>query len=171
MALAMGSTIACSRSGASWRYLTDAEAATLTAICDQLIPPDQDPGGGWAGAPVYIDRQLTGKFREHRPAYEKGLKEADRRAGGNFAQASRETQLAVLKAMEKAPETKAFFNLVLAHTMQGFYGNPRHGGNREYCSWRMLGVPPLPVRGRAHYDFTKPDLSKPALTQSQDIHS
>jgi len=24
--------------------------------------------------------------------------------------------------------------------MQGFYGNPRHGGNRDYASYRMLGL-------------------------------
>ena len=45
--------------------------------------------------------------------------------------------------------------MVVAHTMQGFYGSPRHGGNREAMSWRMLGVPDPPVRGRAPYDFTK----------------
>jgi gluconate 2-dehydrogenase gamma chain len=38
--------------------------------------------------------------------------------------------------------------------MQGFYGDPRHGGNREYASWRMLGVPVAPIRGRQLYDLT-----------------
>ena len=46
---------------------------------------------------------------------------------------------------------KAAFEMVLAHTMQGFYGNPRHGGNKDYASWRMIGVTPMPVRGRQHY--------------------
>ena len=31
---------------------------------------------------------------------------------------------------------KSFFDLVLSHTMQGFYGDPRHGGNRERVSWK-----------------------------------
>ncbi len=43
--------------------------------------------------------------------------------------------------------------MVLAHTMQGFYGSPRHGGNRDYASWRMLRVPASPVRGRIQYDL------------------
>jgi len=34
------------------------------------------------------------------------------------------------------------------HTIQGFYGGPRHGGNRDAVSWRMLGLPTAPVRSR-----------------------
>jgi gluconate 2-dehydrogenase gamma chain len=40
--------------------------------------------------------------------------------------------------------------------MQGFYGDPRHGGNRDRVSWKMLGVPYPPVRGRLRYDLTDP---------------
>jgi gluconate 2-dehydrogenase gamma chain len=46
-----------------------------------------------------------------------------------------------------------FFNLVVSHTMQSYYGSPRHGGNREYVSWRMLGVPPVPARGRQQHNL------------------
>jgi hypothetical protein len=34
--------------------------------------------------------------------------------------------------------------------MMGFYGDPRHGGNKDRVAWRMLGVPDPPVRGRLH---------------------
>lgn len=50
---------------------------------------------------------------------------------------------------------KPAFELVLAHAMQGFYGNPRHGGNAGHASWKMIGVPPMPVRGREHYEAAK----------------
>jgi gluconate 2-dehydrogenase gamma chain len=30
--------------------------------------------------------------------------------------------------------------MVVDHTMQGFYGSPAHGGNRDEASWKMLGV-------------------------------
>ncbi|SFS39221.1 gluconate 2-dehydrogenase gamma chain [Porphyromonadaceae bacterium NLAE-zl-C104] len=33
---------------------------------------------------------------------------------------------------------KEFFNIVLRNTMQGFYGSPRHGGNKNYVSFRMM---------------------------------
>jgi gluconate 2-dehydrogenase gamma chain len=148
-------TAGCGATRQKGRFLSESELVTLGAICDQIIPPDQDRGAAWAGAPTYIDRQLAGFYREHRPAYRSGLAEADRRAGGSFAQAGHERQLQVLQEMEKDEETKAFFSLVVSHTMQGFYGNPRHGGNRDYCGWRMLGVTVSPVRGRDQYDFAQ----------------
>jgi len=37
-----------------------------------------------------------------------------------------------------------FFKRFVDHVMQGYYGGPRHGGNRDAASWRMLGLP----RGR-----------------------
>jgi gluconate 2-dehydrogenase gamma chain len=128
--------------------------ATLEAICEQIIPADQDPGAAWAGVANYIDRQLAGFYREYRPIYRAGLAEADRRSGGSFAHVPAKRQKEILRQMEKDETTKAFFTLVVSHTMQGFYGDPRHGGNRDYCSWRMLGVPPSPVRGRNQYDLT-----------------
>jgi gluconate 2-dehydrogenase gamma chain len=41
------------------------------------------------------------------------------------------------------------------HTLEGYYGSPRHGGNRNAVSWRMLGLTEPPVRGRAQYDLRK----------------
>ncbi len=43
-----------------------------------------------------------------------------------------------------------FFRRLRDHTMMGFYGDPRHGGNRDRVAWRMLGVPDPPIRGRLH---------------------
>ena len=68
-----------------------------------------------------------------------------------FADLTIEQRFEICKALEA--EQRPFFDLVLAHTMQGFYGNPRHGGNREYASWRMLGVTPTQVRGRNLYEL------------------
>jgi len=144
-----------SQRGSNWRFLTNAEAETLEALCEQIIPTDQNPGAAWAGVVKFIDKQLAGFYREHQQTYRGGIAEADKRAGGNFSKATFEKQLEILKGMEKDEKTSTFFSLVASHTMQGFYGNPRHGGNRDYCSWRMLGVPPSPVRGRDLYDFAK----------------
>jgi gluconate 2-dehydrogenase gamma chain len=44
---------------------------------------------------------------------------------------------------------------VRSHTLEGYYGAPRHGGNRGAVSWRMLGLAEPPVRGRAQYDLRK----------------
>jgi gluconate 2-dehydrogenase gamma chain len=52
-------------------------------------------------------------------------------------------------------QDRTFFGLLRNHTLQGYYGSPRHGGNRDVVSWRMLGVDEPPVRGRAQYDLRK----------------
>lgn len=40
------------------RFFTKREMATLTALCDRIIPPDHDPGAAALGAPRYIHRLL-----------------------------------------------------------------------------------------------------------------
>ncbi len=68
-ATAAGSGVACSTTRSLWRFLSMYEAKTLAAICDQIIPPDQDPGAAWAGVVNYIDRQLCGPFKHLRNTY------------------------------------------------------------------------------------------------------
>jgi len=41
----------------------------------------------------------------------------------------------------------------------GFYGDPRHGGNKDRVSWRMLGVADPPIRGRLHETPMPPALA------------
>ena len=154
---------ACGRGRDSWRVLTAQEGDTLAAVCDALIPPDQDPGAATAGAVAFIDRQLAGRERRHRSTYSQGLRALGATArqlhGRAFTELTPETRAALLAVIERgdvpadlwAPgEAKAFFELVLGHTRMGFYGDPRHGGNRERVSWKMLGIPDPPVRGRLH---------------------
>jgi len=33
----------------------------------------------------------------------------------------------------------AFFDLMIGHVMQGYYGSPQYGGNRNGVSWDMIG--------------------------------
>jgi gluconate 2-dehydrogenase gamma chain len=150
-----GAAAGCTAVNTSFRSLSLEEAGALQALCGWIIPEDTAPGARQAGVVRYIDRQLAGKFREHREIYRAGLAAAIRLAGGDYSAAPPERQLAILRQMEKAPDTRRFVDLLVTHSMQGFYGNPRHGGNRDFASWRMLGIPPVPVRGRNPYDFSK----------------
>jgi gluconate 2-dehydrogenase gamma chain len=148
------STTACRRS--SYGVFTESEAATLTVVCDQIIPADDFPSASQAGVLTYIDHQLMGPYCRHQRAYSSGLKLANllarTRFGIDLAAASPPKQFEIVTALER--ENKQFFDLVRNHTMQGYYGSPRHGGNRDAISWRMLGLDEPPVRGRAQYDFT-----------------
>src|SRR5207245_8888126 len=41
------------------RFFTGHEFATLSALCDRVIPPDHDPGARALGAAHYVERMLT----------------------------------------------------------------------------------------------------------------
>jgi gluconate 2-dehydrogenase gamma chain len=41
--------------------------------------------------------------------------------------------------------SRAFFARLLTLTMEGFFGDPIYGGNRNKVSWKMLGFPGLPA--------------------------
>jgi gluconate 2-dehydrogenase gamma chain len=165
-AAAAAATTACTQAPKStWRVLADNEAAILDAWTACLIPTDQDPGAREANVIRFIDTQLAAKFKKNREAYRAataGIDSAARKLHARgFLELEAAAQTALLSSMEKgeAPRDafpkdggKGAFDMVLAHTMMGFYGNPRHGGNRDYASWTMLGVPPMPVRGRLHYE-------------------
>jgi gluconate 2-dehydrogenase gamma chain len=58
---------------AGWHYFTPAEAETMEAIVDRLIPPDPEtPGGKDCGCAVFIDRQLAGPYGQADDLYRGG---------------------------------------------------------------------------------------------------
>ena len=153
-----GAAMAASSTGCrrtAYGVLQARDAAILTAICDQIIPADEFPSASQAGVLTYIDLQLMGPYRRHQKTYRDGLKQADQwsrsRFGIDLTRASAQQQFEIVSTLER--DNKPFFDLVRAHTMQGYYGNPRHGGNRDAVSWRMLGLDEPPLRGRAQYDL------------------
>ena len=155
--------VGCAGAAGRWRTLTDGEARTLAAACDRIVPPDADPGAAQAGVVDFIDRQLAGGQKDRREIYRRGLEALDntaRRAhGGLFADLTPDLRTGLLETIEQGrvestdwvgAEPAAFFSLLVDHTMMGFYGDPRHGGNRGRASWRMVGLPDPPIRGRLH---------------------
>jgi gluconate 2-dehydrogenase gamma chain len=167
-AAAAGAGVACSRNQTPWRFLTLDEARCLAAITDQIIPPDRDAGASWAGVVNYIDRQLCGPFKNLQATYRRGLAGVDESCRSLyakvFADLDSSRQLEVLRRLETATlpgaiwkqiSSSEFFGSVIDHTMQGFYGDPRHGGNRDGVSWKMLGLPYPPIRGRIRIDRPK----------------
>jgi len=152
---AAGGAVACSQSGARYRVLSEHEAETVKAVCNQIIPPDDFPGAGDAGGADFVDRQLAGHYEWCQDAYRNGLIELDNDCREKFQQEFVELTFEQQHEILEAREDTRFFRMMLAHTMQGFYGDPRHGGNHDAVSWEMLGVNSPPVRGREHYDLTE----------------
>jgi len=155
-AAAAGTTIALPglKGGGPWRFFTSDEAATVDAICEQLIPADRDPGARQARVVNYIDLQLTRHLKRYQRPYRQGIASVDTASRSRFSRLFRDLpagqQAEVLSDIER--NEKAFFELILNHARQGFYGDPRHGGNRGMVSWKMLGLPFPQIRGRMHYE-------------------
>jgi gluconate 2-dehydrogenase gamma chain len=147
--------------GSSHCYFTESEAATVNAMCERIIPADEDPGAAWAGVVDFIDRKLVGYHRRYQSLYRIGLKGVSESGltlfSKEFIDLNSAQQDELLRKLEsnQAPgavwsqiSASDFFNRLVEHTLEGFYGGPRHGGNRDAISWRMLGLPTPPVRSR-----------------------
>jgi len=117
----------------------------------------------------------VGHLKRWQATYREGIAGVDQTSLAlfrkKFVDLPSKQQAEVLAALEKneAPgeiwkrrSAREFFDLVVSHAMQGFYGDPRHGGNRDGVSWKMLGLPYPPIRGRLQYDLTKPSNQNPA---------
>lgn len=132
--------------------LTALEAETLEAICDCLIPSDDNgPGAREARAVHYIDRSLASHNSAARHDYMIGLSAVNDYAHqtGNkaFHQLDRDQQNAILLAVQNdnldgfAPSSGGFFNMVRSHTIDGTFSDPYYGGNRDFVGWDMIRYP------------------------------
>ena len=71
--------------------------------------------------------------------------------GRDFDRLDPDKRIEALTAMQEGKaafenfSSRAFFARLLALTMEGFFGDPIYGGNRNKASWRMLGFPGLPA--------------------------
>lgn len=154
----------CSEKISRWRYFTEGEAELVVAICEQIIPADQDPGATDAFVVNFIDKQLISHYERHQNMYRVCLgafqKSTNTLFGKNFQSLDWETQTTMLKQTEQgdvpgehwAPYSPGqFFRMIRDHSMQGFYGNPRHGGNKDFASYRMIGMSYPQIIGQNRY--------------------
>ena len=77
-----------------------------------------------------------------------------------FENLTGDMQIEIMEAMERGElpvgywgetDQQVFFNRLVKRTMQGFYGSPRHGGNKNYVSYRMLKLDYPLVVGQNRY--------------------
>ena len=130
--------------GEALMSLTPAEAEIVRAVVARLIPSDQNgPGALEARADRYIDRALAGALKASRSVYSTGLADINTRAqslkGNAFAKLPAADQDAVLSAVQQG--SAQFFNLIRTHTIQGTFGDPFYGGNKDFVGWDLIGYP------------------------------
>jgi len=139
------------------RFFTASEARIVEAACERIFPADaKSPGAKAAGVVIYIDRQLAGpygrdKYRYTKPPFFESVPEhgyqgrdtprqvyrAGVRALGDFASISPEEQDKKLADIEGT----RFFELLKAHTIEGVFSDPMHGGNANLVGWKLIGFP------------------------------
>ena len=165
--LAFGSVLlfpSCLKHNNIYRFFTPEEALCVIALCEQIIPKDQSPGATDAGVIFYIDRQLSGVFHYDQDTYRNGIRNlqnfSKKQFGKAFESLVPDEQIKIMKTMESnqigekdwsGGKASDFFNLILSHTMQGFYGSPIHGGNKNFMSFEMLHIDYPLVIGQNRY--------------------
>ncbi|MDR1344795.1 MAG: gluconate 2-dehydrogenase subunit 3 family protein [Tannerellaceae bacterium] len=158
---------ACRRSPHArlYRTFSPEEAGCLIALCEQVIPADDTPGATDAGVIFYIDTTVARYFPETVSRYKTGIASLQtyclREHGSSFETLAQSVQTDIMKRMDtgdfpsedgwEGVSPKSFMSMLTEHTMQGFYGPPRHGGNRNYASYRMLKLDFPLVVGQNRY--------------------
>lgn len=126
---------------APFEHLGAAEAAGFAALVDQVIPPDDLPGGADAGVVHFIDRVLGGFLAGTAPMLRQGLADLDARAAAlagdarSFAELPFERQTSLLSEVEDSD----FFGTVIFVTHLGMFAMPHWGGNRDKAGWKLIG--------------------------------
>jgi len=148
-----------------WRFFSVEEANLLDALVEQIIPSDEWMGAKEADVTNFIDKQLVGFYQRYQDSYRKGINALQEYSISTYQKKFEalewNIQTQLLESLEsgkmgeeawKDGFDNQFFNMVRDHTMQGFYGSPRHGGNKENISYKMLKLDYPLIIGQNRYN-------------------
>ena len=136
--------------GERLQALSVRQARFIDAIAGRILPATDTPGAVEAGAVFYIDRALAGPYPHLLSRYTRGLRALNKHAtkdfGATFENLSAEQQDSVLGDLESGKiaelrDGEAFFELLRAHVLEGVFGEPSYGGNRDMIGWKLVGFP------------------------------
>jgi hypothetical protein len=109
------------------KFFTPKEFAAVGVISELIIPTDDhSPGALAAEVPAFIDLMINESPAETKQLWRDGLAAMDKKAGGDFAKASKDQQIAVLTEISKneaKPQTleERFFRAAKNMTIDGYY--------------------------------------------------
>jgi gluconate 2-dehydrogenase gamma chain len=131
--------------------LSGAQLRLLAAFVDRLIPKDElGPSASECDVPVYINRTLGDYLAGEKPAFIEGLEATDalarRMHNAAFVDLTLEKQDAVLTVMENGsaegfPNARVFFNRARRLALEGMFGDPYYGGNKNFAGWDLIKYP------------------------------
>jgi gluconate 2-dehydrogenase gamma chain len=143
--------------------LSISQARRIDAIAARIFPTTDTPGAVEAGAVFYLDQALAGPYPELLSFYAKALRALDHHAKekfrGDFTTLPKQQQDSVLKdfeagAVPKFAKAAAFFEMARAHILEGVFGEPNYGGNKDLIGWRLVGFP------GQQYGYSDPYINK-----------
>ncbi len=112
---------------AKLKFFTAVEIAAIGEISELIIPADARSGGAKAAeVPAFIDLMVSESPQENKDLWRKGLAAMDTKAGGSFAKAAPDKQIALLTEISKnemKPATleERFFKAIKNLTIDGYY--------------------------------------------------
>ena len=123
----------------------------LVAFVDRLIPKDElGPSASESGVPVYINRALGDYLAGEKTAFVEGLEATDalarRTQNAAFADLTAAQQDALLTSMDNGsaegfPTARAFFSRARRLALEGMFGDPYYGGNKNFAGWDLIKYP------------------------------
>ena len=129
-----------------------AELVTIGAVCERLLPRDQDPGAIDLGVPSFIDRMLAApELATQRNLLRQVLPILDRQSrmryrGTAFHEATLEEQDGLLAQWQRGRGgDRRFFETMLTLTLEGAFSDPKYGGNRGGRGFALVGFTPVPL--------------------------
>ena len=131
------------------RVFSADQRRTLEAFLDRLCPKDElGPGAVEIGAQDYIEVQLGDYLAPEKQTFLEGLAAVDAYArssqGAALADLSAGKRDQVLTDIDtgKAPQnTRTFFNRARRLMLEGMFGDPHYGGNRNFAGWDLIKYP------------------------------
>jgi gluconate 2-dehydrogenase gamma chain len=130
------------------RTFSPEQRRTLEAFIDRICPKDElGPGAVEIGAADYMEIQLGDYLKGEKQTFLDGLAAVDEYAratfSGPFADLSAEKRDAVLTDIDggKANNLRAFFNRARRLTLEGMFGDPHYGGNKNFAGWDLIKYP------------------------------
>ena len=136
--------------GERLKALSARQARFIDSIAGRILPTTDTPGAVEAGAVFYIDGALASPYPHLLSRYARGLRALDkhgkRQFGAAFEKLSPEQQDSVLSDLEAGKivelrDGEAFFELLRTHVLEGVFGEPSYGGNRDMIGWKLVGFP------------------------------
>jgi gluconate 2-dehydrogenase gamma chain len=100
--------------------------------------------------PVYINRALGDYLAGEKTAFFEGLEATDalarRTQNAAFADLTPAQQDALLTSMDNGsaegfPTARAFFNRARRLALEGMFGDPYYGGNKNFAGWDLIKYP------------------------------